>query len=134
MMEEEVRELREEVRQLRREVNQRREAPPAPGRARRAMNFMYNAVDLHAAARNFIWAIQDGAVIGGYLVTAAGTVIKATPAMLVKAKAAYAAAMALAAANPIGAGIAAGVGLAAIERATRYEDEEGNTRHACSIM
>lgn len=115
-----------------------RNAPPAPepdvGMGRRAMNFMYNVGNRHAMLRNFGWAMVDGVKAAGYIAGAAASAARATPAMLVKAKAAYAAALALAAANPIGAGVVGVVALAAAEKSTRYTDENGNTRHQCAIM
>ncbi len=108
--------------------------PEEPGMGRRAMNFMYNVGNRHAMLRNFGWAMVDGVKAAGYIAGAAASAARATPAMLVKAKAAYAAALALAAANPIGAGVAGVVALAAAEKSTRYTDENGNTRHQCAIM
>ena len=143
----ELKRLREQVelleRQLAEQARQDRAAAPpqsapAPqpdiGMGKRAMNFMYNVGNRHAVMRNFCWAVQDSVTITGYVAGCATAAMRATPAMLVKAKAAYAAALALAAANPVTTGVVAVVGAAAIERATRYTDEEGNTRHQCAIM
>ena len=138
--EEELQQLRERVRRLEQRTQADEtptHAPPQPeiGMGRRAMNFMYNAGHLHAGVRNFLWAMRDGVIVAGYIVSATGAVVKATPAVLAKAKAAFLAAQALAAANPVGAGVAAAAATAAaIEHMTRYEDEEGNTRHRCTIM
>jgi len=124
--------------QAREEQNTPQVPPPAnpeePGMGRRAMNFMYNVGNRHAAIRNFGWAMVDGVKAAGYIAGCAASAARATPAMLAKAKAAYAAAAALAAANPIGAGVVGVVALAAAEKATRYTDEDGNTRHSCAIM
>jgi len=108
--------------------------PEEPGMGRRAMNFMYNVGNRHAALRNFGWAMVDGVKAAGYIAGCAASAARATPAMLVKAKAAYAAAVALAAANPIGAGVAGVAALVVAEKASRYTDEDGNTRHQCAIM
>ena len=134
------RQLAEEARQQEARANAARNDAPAEhpepdiGMGRRAMNFMYNVGNRHAAIRNFGWAMVDGVKAAGYIAGCAASAARATPAMLAKAKAAYAAALALAAANPIGAGVVGVVALAAAEKSTRYTDENGNTRHSCSIM
>ena len=106
----------------------------APRRLNRAMNWMYDIAQAHAIVRNFGWAAIDGARFAGFVGGVALAAAKATPAAVAKAKGAAAVLGAAAAANPIGAGVAAVVVVAAAERATRYEDDDGVTKHKCVIM
>ena len=120
------------------QVVARNEPPPAPWYAPRrfnnAMNWMYDVAQGHAILRNFGWAALDATRFVGFVGGVAMAAVKATPAAVAKAKGAAAAVGAIAAANPVGAGVVGVVALAAAEKATRYKDEDGNTRHSCSIM
>lgn len=106
----------------------------APRRLNNMMNWMYDIAQAHAIVRNFGWAAIDGARFAGFVGGVAIAAAKATPAAVAKAKGAGVALGAVAAANPVGAGVVAVVAVAAAERATRYEDEDGVTKHRCAIM
>jgi hypothetical protein len=132
-----VQRLEQQLADQGREANDAPPPPPMPeiGMGRRAMNFMYNVGNRHAAVRNFLWALNDSVKVVGAVGGVAVAAAKATPAAVAKAKGAYAAAAALAAANPVIAGVAAvAIAGAATERAARYEDEYGNRRHSCAIL
>ena len=152
MQEQEMKQLREQVEQLQQKVQELEDknnenvpapdnappphAPNQPGVARRAMNFMYNAGNLHAAARNFLWALDDGAKIAGFIGGCAVAAAKAAPAVAAKVGSGSSAVGKAAKENPkataIGIGVVAAITIA--ERVTRYEDEDGNTKHRCAIM
>lgn len=126
-------------------INNREPAPPQrhqeiePGFARRAMFFMYNVGNAHAILRNFAWAVHDAGYVAGAVAGAATVMAQATPEIAMKmamtANKAAIAVKAAAVANPVIAGVAAVVVAGAVvEKVTRYEDEEGKTRHHCAVM
>lgn len=129
--------LEKQLEQQRQAEEAQRNPRPAPevGMGRRVLNFMYNAGNAHAAMRNLLWALDDGVKVTGFIGGCAVAAVKITPAMVAKAKAAYAAALTPATANPVAVGVAAAVSAGvATERLTRCEDEDGKTKHHCAIM
>jgi hypothetical protein len=90
----------------------------APRRMGSAMNWMFDMVQAHTIIKGFGWAMVDGAKLAGFLGAAtfnAGKMAKNNP-------------------KATGAVLGAAAAIAAVEYATRYEDEEGKTHHKCSIM
>jgi hypothetical protein len=103
----------------------------APRRMGRAMNWMYDVAQAHAIVRNFGWAVTDGAQFVGF----AGGCAMATARRLQNSPMAKKAVDCIKE-NPkvVGAVVATGAVVALAERATRYEDENGETKHRCAIL
>lgn len=124
MKNEEVEDLKKEVAELKKQVKASR-----PSLFKQGMHFVYNVGNTHAIMKNFGWAMTDCAKAAAFVGTAAVSAAKASPKVAKKAIEALKD-------NPKVAAIGAAVAVtaAAAEYATRYEDEEGNTKHRCSIM